>query len=67
MPAMMDLSCMGVRCLLAAMASTLAALALVGGVGTVYAPVPTFTVVAASTTSLITREPVEESFLKGPW
>ena len=31
----------------AAMASTLAALALVGGVGTVYAPVPTFTVVAA--------------------
>jgi hypothetical protein len=31
----------------AARASALAALALVGGVGTVYAPVPTFTVVAA--------------------
>ena len=31
----------------AARTSALAALALVGGVGTVYAPVPTFTVVAA--------------------
>jgi hypothetical protein len=31
----------------AARASALAALALVGGVGTVYAPVPTFTDVAA--------------------
>ena len=31
----------------AARASALATLALVGGVGTVYAPVPTFTVVAA--------------------
>ena len=31
----------------AARASALAALALVGGVGTVYAPVPTFSVLAA--------------------
>jgi hypothetical protein len=30
-------------------------------------PGPLFTKLAPSTTSLITREPVEESSLKGPW
>src|SRR5215210_4796621 len=46
MPVMMDSNCKGGAVSVAARASALAALALVGGVGTVYAPVPTFTAVA---------------------
>ncbi|HKH39493.1 MAG TPA: hypothetical protein VKA82_20235 [Rubrobacter sp.] len=41
---------MGERCL-CARTSALAAVALLGGVGTVYGPLPTFTVVAASASS----------------
>src|SRR5215210_9395728 len=46
MPVMMDSNCKGGAVSVAARASALAAPALVGGLGTVYAPVPTFTAVA---------------------